>query len=200
MKAMDVLKKNVKNRQLLVALAMVFLLSGFLSNSIVAVTPTESYAGNQLRTLGILKGYSDGDLHLANRITRSEVATMMVRVLAEEPVSGQVKQFSDLTDKHWSYPYVQEAYRLEVIHGYPDGRFAPDNPIAYAEVVAIMVNTLGYHQQVQGQWPNNYMEKAKELKIIPQDSQVPATKIVTRGEMALIVWDTLLAKKYNKAE
>ncbi len=39
--------------------------------------------------------------------------------------------------------------------------------------------------------------EAKELGVIPMSSQTDPTQIVTRGEMALIVWDTLLVKTTN---
>ncbi|MDA3845653.1 MAG: S-layer homology domain-containing protein [Vallitaleaceae bacterium] len=175
---------------------MVFALLLMPLNSF-ALTDNEAYAGNQLRTLGILKGYPDGTLGLANNITRCEVATLTMRILGYEAVEvlGQGKTFTDLPSTHWAYQYIQNAYKLSVIHGYPSGEFKPNNNIAYAEVVAIMVNALGEQTDIVGAWPNNYLDKAKALGIIPKDSVVDPTRIVTRGEMSVIVWDTLLIKE-----
>jgi len=164
---------------------------------IVGAASSEDYfAGNQLKQLGVLKGYPDGTLKLDQSITRSEVAAIMVRIRGYEgiTVDAQGKDFSDVNTDFWGYEYVQNAYKLGIIQGYPDASFKPLNNISYAEVVAIMVNTLGYKEKIEGEWPNNYLNKAKELGIIPSDSKVEATTIITRGEMALIVWDTLLVK------
>lgn len=163
-----------------------------------AATTIQIYAGNQLRTLGILQGSGDGGLQLDNNITRAEVATIMVRILTESPVLfPEGKEFSDVPAKHWGKSFIQNAYKIGIIHGYPDNTFGPENKITYAEVVAIMVNALGHKEKLDPElvWPENYIRKAKELKVIPADSNVSPTKEITRGEMALIVWDTILVKK-----
>jgi hypothetical protein len=167
------------------------------SLSIIAADKEELYAGNQLRILGLLKGYEDGSLKLDNNIVRGEVAALAVRMLGYEDqnVDGEDKQFSDITKKYWGYNVVQKAYKLKIINGYPDSTFKPTNNISYAEVVAIMVNILGQNKDLEGTWPNNYLNRGKSLGIIPKDSTVPGDKIVTRGEMAVIIWDTLLVKQ-----
>lgn len=167
-----------------------------------AATTDEAYAGNQLKQLGVLTGYPDGTLRLDQTISRSEVAAMMVRVrgygsFAPSGIPGEGKAFTDVATSYWAYNYIQNAYKLNIISGYPEGEFRPLSNITYQEVVAIMVNTLGYKDKLEGEWPNNYLNKAKQLGIIPSNSQVEPTKIVTRGEMSLIVWDTLLVKLSN---
>lgn len=166
------------------------------SVDLAATTDDEYFAGNQLKQLGILKGYPDGTLKLENTITRSEVATIMVRIRGAEDEILEIegRDFTDINSSHWAYDYVQNAYKLNIIQGYPDYSFKPENNISYAEVVAIMVNTLGYKEEIEGDWPYNYINKGKELGVIPSNSDVDPNKIVTRGEMALIVWDTLLVK------
>ncbi len=164
-----------------------------------AATADESYAANQLKQLGVLTGYPDGSLRLDQTISRSEVATMMVRVRGygeknPSSVQGVGKTFTDVETSYWAYNNIQNAYKLNIISGYPEGDFRPLSNISYQEVVAIMVNTLGYKDRLEGEWPDNYLNKARELGIIPSGSQVEPTKIVTRGEMSLIVWDTLLVK------
>lgn len=160
----------------------------------IAATDDEIYSGNQLRTLGILKGYSDGSLKLDNNISRAEVATLAVRILGYEDtiILGQGKDFFDVDHAYWAFNNIQNAYKLGIIKGYPGGDFRPLNNITYQEVIAIMVNALGESNNLEGDWPHNYLNKAKALGVIPSNSNVEPTKVVTRGEMAVIVWDTLL--------
>jgi hypothetical protein len=175
----------------------VFMMTGMLNSlTLHGVTDDEYFAGNQLKQLDILKGYSDGTLKLENSITRAEVATIMVRVKGYEnrDINKDGKSFKDVATSYWAYKNIQNAYKLDMIQGYTDSSFKPLNNITYAEVVAIMVNSLGYKSSLTGEWPNNYLNKAKEIGVIPSTSKVSSTKIVTRGEMALIVWDTLLVK------
>lgn len=188
----------MKKRALICSIAIVLLIF-WTGGQISAATPTaQVYAGNQLRTLGVLKGSGDGSLHLENNITRAEVATIMVRILTESPViNPETKAFSDVSSRHWGWDYIQKAYQIGIIQGYSDGSFAPENKISYAEVLTIMVNALGQKDNLNPDlnWPENYIAKAKELGIVPAGGNTPMDKIITRGEMALIVWDTILVKK-----
>lgn len=164
--------------------------------TVQGITNSESYAGNQLRILGILKGYPDGSLKLDTSIKRSEVAALTVRMLGYEleDVLGDDPSFIDVSPDYWGYNVINKAYKLKVIQGYPDKSFKPLGQITYAEVVAIMVNTLKEQEDIEGVWPDNYIEKGRSIGIIPKDSQVLPNKIVTRGEMAVIIWDTLLVQ------
>lgn len=160
-------------------------------------TSEESYAGNQLRILGILRGYEDGSLKLDQPIIRSEVAALTVRILGYEgiEIEGEGRDFTDVESSYWAYSVIQNAFKLKVINGYPDMTFKPKGDITYAEVVAIMVNALGEQTDLEGDWPYNYINKAKAVGIIPSDSMEDPNKVITRGEMSVIVWDTLLVKE-----
>lgn len=188
--------KTNRNLEMKVIVLMLIIILSMNHTSIYAVTSDEYFAGNQLKQLGVLKGYPDGTLKLEKSISRSEVATIMVRVRGYENSDIQLegRAFTDVAVGNWAYQNIQNAYKLKIIQGYPDLSFKPLNDISYAEVVAIMVNTLGYKEKVVGNWPENYINKAKELGVIPANSTVDPKKIITRGEMSLIVWDTLLVK------
>ena len=162
-----------------------------------AATSEESYAGNQLRILGILRGYEDGSLRLDQPIIRSEVAALTVRILGYEDkaVAGEGRAFTDVEKDYWAYEVIQKAFKLAVINGYPDMSFKPKGDITYAEVVAIIVNALGEQENLEGEWPLNYINKGKMIGVIPGDSLEDPNKVITRGEMSVIVWDTLLVKE-----
>ncbi len=157
----------------------------------------ENFAGNQLRILGILVGYEDGTLRLDNPILRSEIAALMVRTLGYENsiVIGENKNFQDVKKDYWAYQVIQNAYKLGIIKGYPEGTFKPKNNISFAETLAIMVNALEKNDNLEGQWPHNYIERAKQIGIIPKDSSTHPDKIVTRGEVAKILWQTIITKR-----
>lgn len=176
-----------------VMMAVIVLTSGL---QVDAASNEESYAGNQLRILGILRGYEDGSLRLDNPIKRAEVAALTVRILGYEGVEleGETRDFTDVEKDYWAAGVIQNAYKLKIIQGYPDMTFKPLDDITYAEVVAIMVNALGQQEELVGDWPLNYINRGKAVGIIPTDSSVEPDKVVTRGEMSVIVWDTLLVK------
>lgn len=187
----------MKRSKLNTIIALVLLLTIGMQMSVFAVTDEQNYAGNQLRILGILQGYPEGGLKLDQSITRAEVATLAVRILGYEgvTVTGTGVTFSDVPTTHWAHATIQNAFKLSVINGYPDKTFKPSSNITYAEVVAILINALGQNKDLEGAWPNNYLNKAKALGLIAQNDTTPGNKIVTRGEMALLVYDSLLIKQ-----
>lgn len=186
------MRKSMK--RIMVIMMVILLLS---TQMIHGATNEESYAGNQLRILGVLRGYENGSLRLDNPIKRAEVAALTVRILGFEDVEveGESRDFSDVEDAYWASDVVQKAYKLKLIQGYPDLTFKPLNEITYAEVLAIMVNALGEKENLEGGWPYNYINKAKSLGIIPNGSTTEPNKVITRGEMSVIIWDTLLVKQ-----
>lgn len=167
-----------------------------LSNTVTAVTDKQQYAGDQLHTLGLMRGYTDGTLQLQNSIKRAEVAALLVRTLGydKKDVAGTAKTFSDVKNDSWAKNDIQKAFKLKLIVGDPGGTFRPNDQISYAEVVTIMVNALGKNQNLEGDWPTNYITKAKQLGIISQGDNGDIKRKVTRGEVSLILWDTILAK------
>jgi len=188
---------NKLRKKILIYFVICILLLPITNVDIQGASNQEIYAGNQLRILGVLKGYNDGSLKLDSNIVRSEVATLVIRIISDENqiILGEEKEFTDVEQSYWAYNNIQNAYKLGIIKGYPSGEFKPLNNISYAEVVAIMVNALGEGNDLEGDWPYNYINKAKEIGVIPADSSVDPNKIVTRGEMAVIIWDSLLVKK-----
>ena len=108
------------------------------------VAPTDWYnnAISTLTKLGVLTGYPDGGFHPQANITRAEFATMAVRFfdVTGAQTSGR-DVFSDIAG-HWANDYINMAYLLEIVNGYPDGTFRPQNAITRAEAMTIVNNTL----------------------------------------------------------
>lgn len=188
---------DLMNKRLIMKIIAIVISVQVFSVNLFAATDEENYAGNQLKILGILKGYSDGSLQLDNNIIRSEVAALTVRILGYDDtiIVGDEKEFTDVNKDYWAFNSIQNAYKLSIIKGYPSGEFKPQSNITYAEVITIMVNALGEGSNLTGDWPDNYIDKAKLLGIISQNDTTDPGKVVTRGEMAVIVWNTLLVKR-----
>lgn len=73
-----------------------------------------------LGELGILKGYTDGSFKGANKLTRNEMAALMVRLTGanKDLYSGVPYKFQDTTAE-WAVPYVKAASRMGLIDGNP---------------------------------------------------------------------------------
>lgn len=143
--------------------------------------------------LGLLKGYKNGDLGLERNITRAEFAVIIARMLGYEAnpftVSSKIS-FKDISKKHWAHPSVMMVASKGYLKGYSDKTFKPSRNITYAEAAAIMVRILGYDNQLKGKWPNNYINRAKEIGITNNLNMV-ANKAITRGDIAILVVNSL---------
>jgi hypothetical protein len=143
--------------------------------------------------LGLMKGYSNGDLGLTKKINRAEFATIIIRMTGYEskPFSPAKEiKFKDLSKTHWAYSTVRMAASLGYIKGYSDKSFKPSSNITYAEAIAIMVRALGYSGEVKGKWPDNYLNKAEGLGIT-KNLNIVANKSITRGDIAVLVVNSL---------
>lgn len=100
-----------------------------------------------MANLGIMKGYANNEFRPAQNITRAEFIKTVItayqkRYGQEEPNNIMpVKGFSDVLANDWFSPYVNQALSLELITGYNDGTFRPNQTITRAEATAILVRT-----------------------------------------------------------
>lgn len=129
----------------------------------VAITDWYNNAISTLTNLGVITGYPDGTFLPNGNITRAEFATMAVRFfIITEEYTWDEDAFSDIAG-HWANEYINLAYLLEIVNGYPDGTFLPQNAITRAEAVTIVNNTLRRTPCKEGllpveemiMWPDN---------------------------------------------
>lgn len=127
-------------------------------------------AVSTLTNLGIFTGLPDGTFGAYNSITRAEFATVAVRffTVTGESYTWTEDAFSDIAG-HWANEYINLAYLLDIVNGYPDGTFLPQNAITRAEAMTIVNNTLRRAPCSEGikpveeymiTWPDN-MDTAK---------------------------------------
>ena len=149
-----------------------FILTGFANaaSDIEGTKYEEAIA--KLAALDTIKGYEDGTFKPENTITRAELATVITFILGLQDAADLAKdnptKFSDVKVNEWYTGYINIAANENVIAGYPDGTFKPNEKVSYSEAVTILVNSLGLKQVVDkagGTWPSNYMSKASQLGI-----------------------------------
>jgi len=90
---------------------------------------------SELSEKKFILGYPDGTYKPNNPITRAEFATIIARVLDLDPDDTSFKD----TGKHWAKNYIGAVASAEIMIGYPDGSFKPNNNITRAEVATAIV-------------------------------------------------------------
>lgn len=137
-----------------------------------------------LRDYGLVKGDNTGDLRLSDPISRAEMVTILVRALGYEQQAlflASATPFPDLKG-HWAAGYVMVAKNLNMVGGYPDGTFRPDQPVSYAEALALLLR-LVKREPTGGGWPDGVLTQAVMEGIAPpnvalfQKANDPATRL-----------------------
>ncbi len=165
----------------------------------VAGTPFEK-AVTALMEKGVVAGYPDGKFYPLNQISRVEACKIIITTFNAQPVSGS-SGFSDMAGYGWADNYVSYAKKAGIIQGYGDGTFKPGNPVTENELITMAVRALGYtDQSIGGQWPTNYIEKAKTLGLL-QNIGLGENGYATRGLTALIAYNaSIKADGFNDTD
>lgn len=99
----------------------------------------------------IIDGYGDYTFQPDRSITRAEATAVLSRAfrLSKERTAA----FSDLRKTHWAYSYIARAYEAGMINGYPDGTFAPDQPVTRMEMTAMLARSMNMSGKYRGLSP-----------------------------------------------
>lgn len=112
--------------------------------------------------IAYLNGYSDGTVRPNGNITRAEVATIFFRLLTDEVRDANLtygNTFTDVPNGAWYNAAVSTLSSMQIINGYTDGSFRPNQNITRAELASIIArfaelkNTSGvYFTDIGGHW------------------------------------------------
>jgi len=162
--------KNLKKiAALVIVLAMALSSVSFAAFTDVKDDASYSEAVTVMSALGLLKGYEDGTFAPDKTITRAEFAAVVVRMLGMEVAASgaaTATNFVDVPATHWAAGYVKIASQKEIINGYGDGNFGPDDEVTYEQAIKMLVCALGYapmFADVADAYPTAYMAQANTL-------------------------------------
>ena len=138
----------------------------------------------------IINGYEDNTFKPWKNVTRAEFCKIVVAMMdktKEAKLNSASSAFDDVNKVKWCIPYVNYLTSNNIIKGYADATFKPNNIITYAEVITILCRVLGYDEAEVGySWPANYINKAEDLKIAG-NMDFSANDSVTRAAVAIMV-------------
>ncbi|MFF0828409.1 S-layer homology domain-containing protein [Brevibacillus sp. NPDC003359] len=180
--------KKVVNSVLASALALTVAPMAFAAEEAATTAPKMDAemekTVKRLEALGLVAGYGNGEYGVDKTITRAEFATLVVRARGLEQ-GAKLAQFSnsytDVKSTDWFAGFVNVASGEEIVKGFPDKSFKPQNQVTYAEAVTMVVRALGYEPAVKGVWPNSMISKASELNIAR--SITTPNNAATRGDI-----------------
>lgn len=142
-----------------------------------------------LRMMGILDGMGDGTFRPDSILTRAQFCKMAIAAMGQSDVVAQYRNytiFPDVRGSHWASGYINLAVRGEtrLLTGYPNGTFAPDDPVTFAQAVTILMRLLGHTDETVGvAWPDGYLNTAASVGLT-KDLPLSAGSPLTRAQAA----------------
>lgn len=149
----------------------------------------------------VISGYEDGTIKPDNKITRSEIAVMLVKALSLDIKNATANTFKDSKSiPEWALPYINLLAEKGVIKGYEDGNFRPNNMVTRAELVTMVMNAFGYKpspnekfkffdSKLIPSWAAGYILKGIEGGIIGgyQDNTFKPLNKIKRCEVFVVI-------------
>ncbi len=179
---------------------VVVVLSLSLGSSALAYSDVKdrdlAQALTDLSRFQIVNGYEDGTFRPMKKVTRAEFAKLIIQTIKPDPEGSpaQDKTFPDVPASHWAYRFVNFARALEIINGFPDGTFHPDDSITYEQAIKMIVVALyyGHSAEAAGGYPDGYVTVASSLNILA-GTQIDRKAEALRGVVATLLHNALNA-------
>jgi len=121
-----------------------------------------------------INGYAAGTFDPDKKVTRAEIASMLVRAFGDGTASGESKVYTDVPSGYWAKSAIDEATAMGLMGGYSDGSFKPEQPVSRAEMAKIAVKLLSSNAaeagrsftDIAGHWAQADVEKAGAAGIV----------------------------------
>ena len=157
-----------------------------------------------LRLMGVVSGDGSGMFRPYNRLTRAEFCKMTIELQGNGEQAMRYRSrtiFPDVRAAHWAAGYINFATTAAsekepaLMHGFPDGRFLPDQNISYGEAVTVLMRVLGYSDADSGGvWPQGYLDLAAAKKLT-EGLSLSGDAAITRAQAAKLFVNALSAEK-----
>lgn len=146
-----------------------------------------------------VNGYPDGTFRPDASITRGEFAVMLWRALGEPAAKGN-SPFTDVAADAWYYDAVTALYEADVVSGYGNGTYGPNNRLTREMAFTMLARAFGLKPENAGDytrfadyaavsaWARESTSALTERGYVEGNgNQLMPKKILTRDEMAKLL-------------
>ena len=151
------------------------------STSMAFAAVPEDVAGKNYETAvttlmerGAITGDTDGLYHPEQYLNRAQACAIVVRTInpPSEELFGTATQsipdsgFTDMEGYGWAEPYINYAVKNGITMGVGNHKFNPGGQVTSNEYITFVLRAAGYSDEsLGGTWPDNYVQKAKDLNL-----------------------------------
>lgn len=190
--------KGMKNmKRVLAILLSACLMLSLAPTSAFAEIYDEAEIQNLLSMLDIMVGSTDGNFYPDNLVTRAEFTKVAVMASAYRnavPENSTTSPFGDVPYSLWSAPYITLGVDNNLLSGYPDSTFRPENPVLLEEAVTICLKLLGYSEADYGKvWPSGPISLARSLELL-DNIEKSTGEYLQRRDVMYLIYNTINTK------
>ncbi|MCL9662134.1 S-layer homology domain-containing protein [Paenibacillus hunanensis] len=123
-------------------------------------------------------------------VKASLISACAVLSIASTAWAATVTSFKDVNSTHWAYTSIQWGAKQEIVNGYEDHTFKPNQNVTEAEFLKMLVSTFDKAQLPTAEkWYSGYYTYAKEKKWALKGTATESakTKAITRQTVAELV-------------
>ena len=148
-----------------------------------------------LVNLGVFGGYDDGSLKPNELVQRDEMAKIIFVLYTTFSEAGAgTESFADVPADNWAAGYISWAAANNIVGGYGNGKFGPDDNVTYDQALKMVCGALGYKDWDSRFWPTDVRRTAlTSLGLGENLTGVKGSDFVTRAQIAQIVYNALYA-------
>ena len=183
--------RNLKKFLALLLAVMMVATSAVIASAEEATDYTE--AAEVLVSTGVLKGYTDGDLHLEDDVQRYQMALFIARMMTGDVNDTlwsniNTTSFTDIGKLSQYVGAISFVTGEGVIKGRSETIFDPYAQITYQEAVTMLVRALGYQNL---SYPYGFIQAANKIGLTSGIEGVEWAEPLTRGEVAQLLYNTI---------
>ena len=161
---------------------------------------------------GYVSGMGDGTFDPLSSTTRAQFAAMIANAMGYEEDPDAASAFPDVADDFWGKSAINFCYENEIITGYDDGEFKPNQTITRQEAAAILNNAFELAEKYGisdelfpddsaiSTWAEDHVYAAKAAGLMKGDADTGnfrPTSTITRAEAASIMMNAQRAGVIN---
>lgn len=186
--------RNLKKFLALVMAVLMVMSVAVMTGVSAADEADHTEAAQHLNSLSIMKGNENGDLMLANGVTRYQAALFFVQAMTGKTdvnVWNAEKKSAIFTDVAEYGTAIDYAYNINIVRGRGNGVYGYNDPITYQDMLVMAVRALGYETEGMS-YPYGYILAAQKLELDEDlDELVNFKAELNRGQTAEIIWNML---------
>ncbi|MGQ9836407.1 MAG: S-layer homology domain-containing protein [Cyanobacteriota bacterium] len=120
-----------------------------------------------LSSQGVLNGFPDGTFRPNEPVTRAQFATIVNTAFRLSNTSGTYIAFRDVPYTHWAANAVSTAAANNLIAGFPDGTYRPEQPVTRTEALVVLTHAIGNTDAIPAAQPSDLFSRYRDAAAIP---------------------------------